>query len=37
MAARYRIGDGTGGTFVRPANNCTQDANQALYAALRHS
>ena len=36
MAARYRIGDGTGGTFVGPANNCTQDANQALYAALRH-
>ncbi|MDM9385744.1 hypothetical protein QUB80_34380 [Chlorogloeopsis sp. ULAP01] len=34
MAARYRIGDGTGGTFVGPAN-CTQDANQALYAALR--
>lgn len=22
MAARYRIGDGTGGTFVGPANNC---------------
>ena len=35
MAARYRIGDGTGGTFVGPANNCTQDANQALYAAFR--
>ena len=35
MAARYRIGDGTGGTFVGPANNCTQDANQALYAAMR--
>ncbi len=35
MAARYRIGDGTGGTFVGPANNCVQDANQALYAALR--
>ncbi|MBE9017931.1 CAAX protease [Chroococcidiopsidales cyanobacterium LEGE 13417] len=35
MAARYRIGDGTGGTFVGPAYNCTQDANQALYAALR--
>lgn len=35
MAARYRIGDGTGGTFVGLANNCTQDANQALYAALR--
>lgn len=35
MAARYRIGDGTGGTFVEPAYNCVQDANQALYAALR--
>ena len=35
MAARYRIGDGTGGTFVGPANNCAQDANQALYAAFR--
>ncbi|MBW4640576.1 MAG: CAAX protease [Gloeocapsa sp. UFS-A4-WI-NPMV-4B04] len=35
MAARYRIGDGTGGTFVGPANNCNQDTNQALYAALR--
>lgn len=34
MAARYRIGDGTGGTFVGPANNCAQDASQALYAAL---
>ena len=36
MAARYRIGDGTGATFVGPANNCVQDANQALYAALRY-
>ncbi|PZD70812.1 hypothetical protein C1752_08954 [Acaryochloris thomasi RCC1774] len=36
MAARYRIGDGTGATFVGPANNCAQDANQALYAALRY-
>ena len=35
MAARYRIGDGTGGTFVGPANNCAQDANQALYAAFK--
>lgn len=35
MAARYRTGDGTGATFVGPANNCVQDANQALYAALR--
>lgn len=36
MAARYRIGDGTGATFVGPANNCVQDANQALYAAIRY-
>jgi predicted Abi (CAAX) family protease len=35
MAARYRIGDGTGGTFVGPDYNCTQDSNQALYAAMR--
>lgn len=35
MAARYRIGDGTGGTFVVPSNNCNQDANQALYRSLR--
>jgi predicted Abi (CAAX) family protease len=35
MMARYRIGDGTGSTFVGPANNCAQDSNQALYAALQ--
>ncbi|HEY9872998.1 MAG TPA: hypothetical protein V6D12_06165 [Candidatus Obscuribacterales bacterium] len=35
MMARYRIGDGTGGTYVSPANNCVQDANQALYAAIK--
>jgi predicted Abi (CAAX) family protease len=35
MTARYRIGDGTGGTFVGPANNCSQDANQALFASIR--
>ena len=37
MLARYRIGDGTGGgaTYVGPANNCSQDSNQALYAALQ--
>jgi predicted Abi (CAAX) family protease len=34
MSARYRIGDGTGGTYVGPANNCSQDSNQSLYAAL---
>ena len=35
MLARYRIGDGTGATYVGPANNCSQDSNQALYAALQ--
>ncbi|MEB3333034.1 MAG: hypothetical protein VKI83_11150 [Synechococcaceae cyanobacterium] len=35
MMARYRIGDGTGATFVGPANNCAQDSNQALFAAIR--
>lgn len=35
MMARYRVGDGTGATFVGPANNCSQDSNQALFAALR--
>ncbi|WP_448562757.1 CAAX protease [Trichothermofontia sp.] len=34
MAARYRVGDGTGGTFVGPTNSCVQDASQALYLAL---
>ncbi len=34
MAARYRIGDGNGSTWVGPANNCSQDANQALYHAI---
>ena len=36
MTARYRIGDGTGGTFVGPSNNCSQDSNQALFAALKN-
>jgi predicted Abi (CAAX) family protease len=35
MTARYRIGDGTGGTYVGPANNCSQDANQALFASIQ--
>jgi len=37
MTARYRIGDGTGGTFVGPANNCSQDSNQALFACLQQT
>lgn len=35
MTARYRIGDGTGSTYVGPANNCSQDSNQALFAAIQ--
>lgn len=35
MTARYRIGDGTGGTYVGPAHNCAQDSNQALYSAFK--
>jgi predicted Abi (CAAX) family protease len=34
MTARYRIGDGTGATYVGPANNCSQDSNQALFASI---
>ena len=33
--ARYRIGDGTGGTYVGPVHNCAQDSNQALYGAIK--
>ncbi len=36
MTARYRIGDGTGGTYVAAANNCAQDSNQALYGTIKH-
>lgn len=35
MTARYRIGDGTGGTYVGPANNCAQDSNRALFASIQ--
>ncbi len=35
MTSRYRIGDGTGGTYVDPATNCAQDSNRALFASLR--
>jgi predicted Abi (CAAX) family protease len=34
MAARYRIGDGTGCAYAGLVNNCGQDANRALFAAL---
>ena len=34
MMARYRTGDGTGATFVGPANSCVQDSCQALYQAI---
>ena len=36
MTARYRIGDGTGGTYVGPANNCSQDSNLALFASIEY-
>ncbi|ERT06889.1 putative membrane protein [Lyngbya aestuarii BL J] len=36
MTARYRIGDGTGGTYVGPANNCSQDSNRALFASIQN-
>jgi predicted Abi (CAAX) family protease len=36
MTARYRIADGKGGTYVGPANNCSQDSNQTLYATVRY-
>jgi predicted Abi (CAAX) family protease len=36
MTARYRIGDGTGGTYVGPANNCSQDSNRAVFTALQY-
>jgi predicted Abi (CAAX) family protease len=36
MTARYRIGNGTGGTYIEPANNCAQDSNQAMYASIKH-
>jgi predicted Abi (CAAX) family protease len=35
MTARYRVGDGTGGTYVGPANNCSQDSNHALFSSLQ--
>jgi predicted Abi (CAAX) family protease len=34
MTAVYRTGNGTGGTYVGPANNCSQDSNQALFASI---
>lgn len=35
MMARYRIGDGTGGSVVTPATSCVQDANQALFVTIK--
>ncbi|PPT07823.1 hypothetical protein CKA32_003997 [Geitlerinema sp. FC II] len=37
MGARYRIGDGTGNTFVSAVNSCVQDSSQALYVALERT
>lgn len=35
MTARYRVGDGTGTTFVSAINSCSQDSSQALYLSLK--
>ncbi len=35
VAARYRIGDGSGSALISAATSCVQDSNQALYNALR--
>lgn len=35
MAARYRVGDGTGSTLVTPAKSCVQDSSQAVYQTLK--
>ncbi|PSB23645.1 CAAX protease [Stenomitos frigidus] len=37
MTSRYRVGDGTGATYVGPANNSSQDSNQALFASIQRS
>ncbi|MDJ0775992.1 MAG: CAAX protease, partial [Mastigocoleus sp. MO_167.B18] len=37
MAARYRVGDGTGTTFVGPLNSCVQDSQEALYHSLKRT
>lgn len=34
IAARYRIGDGTGVAMVTPSTSCVQDSSQALYVAM---
>lgn len=35
MAARYRIGDGSGSALVTPAKSCVQDSSQAVYQTLK--
>jgi len=35
IAARYRVGDGTGVSAVTPAASCVQDSNQALFIAMQ--
>ncbi len=37
MAARYRVGDGTGTSFVSSVNSCVQDSHQALYQSLKRT
>ncbi len=35
MAARYRMGDGTGSALVTPAKSCVQDSSQAVYQTIK--
>lgn len=35
MAARYRVGDGTGSALVTPAKSCVQDSSQAVYQTIK--
>jgi predicted Abi (CAAX) family protease len=35
IAARYRIGDGTGAATITPATSCVQDSNQALFLTIQ--
>ncbi|MEO1374671.1 MAG: abortive infection protein [Cyanobacteria bacterium J06635_10] len=34
IAARYRVGDGTGVSLVTPTTSCVQDSSQALYSTI---
>ena len=34
ITARYRVGDGTGASLIKPTASCVQDSNQALYSTI---